>query len=247
MDTLLAHAGGGEAVPLGVALLAVALLALATWAGGMAGRSPAAAGPDGPRLLAGALSAAFLLGVVVLTTAPAAVHAAAEAGVTGTLVLGLGLAGLGLALGADRAGGRGTRGWAGAGLVLHRLLEGAAVGGALLAGLRPAAVVVLALAVHGACEGFALMSYQTAAGVDGRRGLRRLAVLSASPVAAVLLTGAVAPPPALSAALLALLSGLLLGMSATLAPAALRRGAPGVGGKRPGGLRRGGRLAAEVR
>ena len=221
----LAHTGGPAPASSGAVLLTLLVLAAATYAGGRLGLAP-----RGARPVLGVLAGCLLLGTALLGTGPAALHAAAEAGVP-WLVLPL-LAGCALVATrclarrscAGPCGGLGV-----GGLAAHRLLEGAAVTAGAAGGLRTGLLVLAAVAVHGACEGLVLTSYLSAVGQRRRTMRAGVGVLVAAPLVGGLLTGLVTVPPGAVPLLLALLTGLFLSMAATILtsrPAAASPGRP---------------------
>lgn len=225
---LLAHTGGPAAASAGTALLTLGALAAATYAGARMGLAPRGARPV-PAVLSGCL----LVVTAVLVTAPAALHAASEAGVPWLLLLLLAGAAL---VGASALARRSCGRLGVVGLVLHRLLEGAAVTAGAASGLQTGLVVLGAVAIHGACEGLVLTSYLSALGQQRRTMLAAVGVLVAAPLAGGLLAGFGAVPPVALPVLLALLTGLLLSMAATVLtprPAAACGGRPPRPGHHP--------------
>lgn len=221
---LLAHTGAPAATSGGAALFTLAALAGATYAGGRTGLAP-----GGVRPVLAVLSGCLLLVTAGCVTAPAALHAASESGVPWLLLAVLAGAAL---VGARALARRGRGGLGISGLVVHRLLEGAAVTAGAASGLRTGLLVLAAVALHGACEGLVLTSYLSAVGQQRRTMLAAVGVLIAAPLAGGLVAGVVGVPPVVLPVLLALLTGLFLSMAATVLTPRVTLAAPRTSGDR---------------
>ena len=199
---------------LGWSLGCCALLALATWIGGTAVRRS--------RSVALAVTGGLLVGMVGLDLLPDAVRRGAVQGIPALPLIGL----AGVAGGAVWLLGRpGTRrsaapsGWPGrcdaaaGALAAHRVVEGATLGLTATSDLRAAAVLALALGLHGSCEGAVLAVSLTSAQRSTRSVLTWLVLLSAAPLVGVV-WGLRSAAPELGAWTLAAVSGVLLAAGA---------------------------------